>query len=79
MSNVISLLPSNALATDAKQIADRVADIAESIRAGEWKGLERVIVIFEDAGAMDYRCFGRTTTNAEFVGLLQFAQRKVMG
>lgn len=77
-ASVVSLIPNNALCVDSEALALRMEEMAERIRSGQFPGLERVTVLLEDADAIDYRCYGRPTTNMELVGMLEYAKRRVM-
>ena len=75
---VLSLVPNSALCVDQEDLAVRMEQMAQRIRAGQFPGLERITVLLEDADKVDYRCYGRPTTNMELVGMLEFAKRRVM-
>lgn len=79
MSGIVSLVPNKALCTDNAQIAQRLEEVADKIRAGEWPNLQRVVLVFDTAEDVEQRCYGQPTTNAEMVGVLEYAKRKVMG
>lgn len=79
MSGIVSLVPNKALCTDNAQIAQRLEEVAAKIRAGEWPHLRRVLLIFDADDDVEQRCYGQPTTNAEMVGVLEYAKRKVMG
>lgn len=79
MSGVVSLVPNKALCTDSAQIAGRLEEVAEKIRAGEWPDLRRIVLVFDTGEDVEQRCYGQPTTNAELVGVLEYTKRKVMG
>lgn len=76
--SVVSLLPNNALCVNAADLAARMRDLADDLEAGELGEVERVIIVL-DALPIDYRCYGRPTSNAELVGLLEWGKAKAMG
>lgn len=77
-SQVVSLIPNNALCVDQEDLAKRMEQMAARIRSGQFPDLERVTVLLEVGNAIDYRCYGRPTTNMELVGMLEYAKRRVM-
>lgn len=77
-AQVVSLVPNNALCVDQEDLAQRMEQMAARIRGGQFPGLERVTVLLEDAGKVDYRCYGRPTANMELVGMLEYAKQRVM-
>lgn len=80
MSNVVELLPNNALCVDQHSMAERMRDLAARIEAGEFGDLDRVVVIMDcPMGELSYRCYGRATQNVELVGLLEWLKAKIMG
>lgn len=76
--SVVSLLPNNALCVNAADLAARMRDLADRLEAGEFDEVERMIVVV-DAPVIDCLCYGRPTSNAELVGLLEWAKAKTMG
>ncbi len=78
VSAVVSLVPNSALAVDLQQLAERVRRFAERIEAGEFGELERVCIVFEDANDVNYRCYGRPTTNMELVGMFEYAKKRAL-
>jgi len=76
--NVVSLIPNNALAVDLPQLAERVRRFADRLEAGQFGELERVCILFENVHDVEYRCYGRPTTNMELVGMLEYAKKRVM-
>jgi hypothetical protein len=74
---ILSLIPNSALILDPAEFADRVETFAARIRAGEFSGLERLVIILETP-TVDFRIYGRPTSNMELVGLLDYVKNKVM-
>lgn len=76
--SVVSLLPNDALCVSAVGLVARVRDLADRLEGGEFGEVERMIVVV-DAPEIDCLCYGRPTSNAELVGLLEWAKAKTMG
>lgn len=77
--SVVELLPNKAIAVGNEQLADRLLELAECIRSGDIEAVERVVVLVERVEENEYpRCYGRPTTNAELVGLLEYAKASIM-
>lgn len=77
-ANVVQLLPNNALAVDLQQLSARIRTFADRVEAGEFGPIERVCMLFEDADSVDYRCYGRPTTNMELIGMVEYAKKRAM-
>lgn len=75
---IVQLIPNSALCVDRDDLAARIRRFADRVDAGEFAGIERVCILFESAAAIDYRCYGRPTTNMELVGMLEYAKRRVI-
>ena len=76
---VVHIVPNNALCIDHKQMARRMVRLARRINRGEFEGLERVVILLDDARAIKPRVYGRPTSNTELVGILTYANHYVMG
>ena len=77
MDRIVQLLPNNALAVNLDQLADRLLKLSEKLRAGELGEVERVVVLLE-TDKVNYKAYGRPTTNMELVGLLEYAKHNVL-
>lgn len=76
-ADVLRIVPNNALCVDPAEIAERLERLAARIRAGEFEGIERAVVLI-DAAADCHFLYGRPTTHAYLVGLLEYAKLDVM-
>jgi hypothetical protein len=76
---VLRLMPNNALCVDQESLAARLREMADRLEEGEFGDVDRVCVVLDTPGALDYRCYGRQTEAAYLVGLLEWAKLKVMG
>lgn len=79
MSNVVELLPNNALCVDQPALAERLHALADRIGAGELGGIDTVCVILSAPTASFHQVYGRNLCNAELVGLMEYAKARVMG
>lgn len=77
-NNVVTLIPNNALAIDAKELAQRVRQLADRIEDGQFGDLERVIVLLDAGSHVCNRVYGRQCSHAELVGLLEYAKFSIM-
>lgn len=75
---VVQLIPNNALCADAEAIAERLSELGQRIKDGEFGLVERVCIVMDGDG-VDYRAYGAPTSNAYLVGMLEWAKHKVMG
>lgn len=76
--SIVSLLPNNALCVNAADLGSRLRKMADRLEGGEFGEVVRVIVVL-DAPLIEYRCYGRPTSKAELIGLLEWAKVKAMG
>lgn len=74
---VVKLIPNNALCADAESLAERITELAQRIKDGEFGPVERVCIVM-DGDEVDYRTYGTPTSNAHLVGLLEWAKTKVI-
>lgn len=79
MSDVVHLMPNNALCVDQETLAERIRELADRIQSGEFGEADRVCIVIDTPGALEYRVYGRPTDNGSLVGLLEWAKAKVMG
>ena len=77
MSQVVHLVPNNALCVDQQQLAARIRQFADRIEAGEFGILEKVCLVM-DGPAVEYRVYGRQCNSAELVGLLEWCKARIM-
>lgn len=76
---VVSLIPNNALCMNQEDLAQRLELCANKLRNGMYGDVERIVVLFENAGpGITNRTYGRPTTAMELVGLLEYAKYGVM-
>lgn len=75
---VVKLIPNNALCADADSLAERITELAQRIKDGEFGPVERVCIVM-DGDSVDFRTYGKPTSNAYLIGLLEYAKAKVMG
>ncbi len=79
MSRVVEILPNNALCVDRETLAHRIRQMADMLEEGDFGQVDRVCIVIDTPGALDYRCYGRATDAATLVGLLEWSKAKVMG
>lgn len=77
MSQVVHLVPNNALCVDQQQLAARIREFADRVEAGQFGSLEKVCLVM-DGPKVDYRVYGRQCSAAELVGLLEWCKARVM-
>lgn len=78
MSNVIELIPDNAVCIDREALAKRIRTFADDLESGRYGEVELVCIVMDGEG-VDYRCYGRPTPAAYTIGLLEWAKAKIMG
>lgn len=78
MSNVVELIPNNAIALDATSIGARVRTLADDIEAGKFAGIERIIVLIESPEGVEPLMLGRPATRMEIVGILEYAKLDII-
>ena len=78
MSNVLQLLPNNALAVDRDQLAARIREFADRIEAGQFGEVEKVALILDSSAGVDHRVYGRQCSAAELVGLMEWCKAKII-
>ena len=74
MSNVVELVPNNALAVSPKLLADRLREFADRVERGDFEGIERAIVLTESAVGITHHHYGVPTTAMELVGMLEYVK-----
>ncbi|OWR25643.1 hypothetical protein CEE55_22440 [Stenotrophomonas pavanii] len=79
MSGVVHLIPNNALCVDRETLVARIREMADRVEEGEFGDVDRVCIVIDTPGALDYRVYGRATDAATLVGLLEWVKAKVMG
>lgn len=75
---VVKIVPNNALCVDAEGLAERLTELGQRIKDGEFGEVERICVVI-DGPTVEYEAYGRNTTNAYLIGILEWAKAKVMG
>lgn len=79
MSNVVELLPNNALCVDQPALAERLHAIADRIGAGEMGGVDTVCIVMSAPEGGSYRVYGRPVDNAGLIGMLEYTKARIMG
>ncbi|MBH1476979.1 hypothetical protein I5U59_09335 [Stenotrophomonas maltophilia] len=78
MSNILQLIPNNALAVDQDQLAARIREFADRIEAGQFGEVERVALVIDSPTGVDYRVYGRQCCAAELVGLMEWCKARII-
>jgi len=78
VSNVLQLIPNNALAVDQHQLAARIREFADRIEAGQFGDVEKVALVVDCAAGVDHRVYGRQCSAAELVGLLEWSKARII-
>lgn len=78
MSNVLQLIPNNALAVDQHQLAARIREFADRIEAGQFADVEKVALVVDCSTGVDHQVYGRQCSAAELVGLLEWCKAKLI-
>lgn len=76
-AKVVSIAPIG-LATDNRQVAAALRELADEVEADEFGDVDFVIAVLESDGGILRRCIGKPGDRARTVGLLTWAARLVM-
>lgn len=78
MSNVLHLIPNNALTVNQQQLAARIREFADRIEAGQFGEVEKVALVIDSPTGVDYRVYGRQCNAAELVGLMEWCKVRII-
>ena len=71
---VFSLNPNDAIAPNNVALADKLRALADEVEGGACGKLRHIVVLFNGDVEEPLRCYGLPATNAEVVGIVEYAK-----